>query len=120
MRCAAPMLPPDSTTKAIAYLLHAPDRNALAAILARIAHVAPGLSDAELGDLAVQLASDAATQGPVRLAIVASNQEQLARLASRRREIAPARNQVGEEVNDAAIARDDLRTDPQRKGKPEG
>src|ERR1700684_2151210 len=62
--------------------MHSPDPNALAAILARIAHVAPWLSDAELGDLAVQLASDAATQGPVRLAIVASNQEQLARLPS--------------------------------------
>jgi enediyne polyketide synthase len=78
---AAPVLV-GSAAKATAYLLHAPDRNALAAILARIAHVAPWLSDAELGDLAVQLANDAATQGPVRLAIVASNQEQLARLAS--------------------------------------
>src|ERR1700734_2012698 len=75
---AAPMLPADSTTKATAYLLHAPDRNALAAILARIAHVAPWLSDAELGDLAVQLANDAAVQGPVRLGIVGSHQEQTA------------------------------------------
>ena len=43
---------------------------------------APWLSDAELGDLACQLARDAADQGPVRMAIVASNQDQLARLAS--------------------------------------
>jgi enediyne polyketide synthase len=79
---AAPVLATGGATRANAYLIHAPDRNALAAILARIAHVAPWLSDAELGDLAIQLAHDAATQGPARLAIVASNQEQLARLAS--------------------------------------
>jgi enediyne polyketide synthase len=78
---AAPVMAVGRQAKATAYLLHAPDRNALAAMLARIAHVAPGLSDAELSDLAVQLAHDATTQGPVRLAIVASNQEQLARLA---------------------------------------
>ncbi|HTZ26865.1 MAG TPA: SDR family NAD(P)-dependent oxidoreductase [Streptosporangiaceae bacterium] len=79
---AAPVLTAGGATRATAYLLHAPDRNALAAILSRIAHVAPWLSDAELGDLAIQLANDAAAQGPVRLAIVASNQDQLARLAS--------------------------------------
>jgi enediyne polyketide synthase len=71
-----------STTRSTAYLLHAPDRNALAAILARIAHIAPWLSDAELGDLACQLARDAAQQGPVRMSLVASKQEQLAKLAS--------------------------------------
>ena len=64
-----------------AYLLTAPDRDGLDALLARIALIAPWLSDAELGDLACQLARDAANQGPVRMAIVASNQDQLARLA---------------------------------------
>ena len=68
--------------RSTAYLLHAPDRTALAAILARIAHVAPWLSDAELGDLACQLARDAADQGPMRMALIASKQDQLARLAS--------------------------------------
>ena len=71
-----------SLARSTAYLLHAQDRAALAAILARIAHVAPWLSDAELGDLACQLARDAADQGPMRMALVASKQDQLARLAS--------------------------------------
>ena len=71
-----------SLARSTAYLLHAPDRTALAAILARIAHVAPWLSDAELGDLACQLARDAADQGQMRMALVASKQDQLARLAS--------------------------------------
>ena len=70
------------TARCNAYLLTAPDRDALDALLARIALVAPWLSDAELGDLACQLARDAENQGPVRMAIVASNQDQLARLAS--------------------------------------
>jgi enediyne polyketide synthase len=68
--------------RSTAFLVHAPDRNALGAVLGRIAHVAPWLSDAELGDLACQLGRDAGNQGPARLAIVASNQDQLARLAS--------------------------------------
>ncbi|HEY2692309.1 MAG TPA: polyketide synthase, partial [Streptosporangiaceae bacterium] len=79
---SAPRRDPGAT-RSTAYLLHAPDRTALAAILARIAHVAPGLSDAELGDLACQLSRDAADQGPMRMALIASKQDQLARLASR-------------------------------------
>jgi enediyne polyketide synthase len=65
----------------LAYLLHAADRHALAAALARVADVAPWLSDAELRDLACQFASEAKAQGPARMAIVASGQEQLGRLA---------------------------------------
>jgi enediyne polyketide synthase len=68
--------------RSTAYLLHAPNRSALDALLARIARVGPWLSDAELGDLACHLARDTAPQGPARMAIVASNQDQLARLAS--------------------------------------
>ncbi len=44
--------------------------------------MASWLSDSELGDLACQLARDAASQGPVRVALVASSQDHLARLAS--------------------------------------
>ncbi|MGD0683617.1 MAG: SDR family NAD(P)-dependent oxidoreductase, partial [Streptosporangiaceae bacterium] len=72
---------PRAATRTLAYLLHAPDRASLVAPLARIADIAPWLSDAELHDLACQLADEAADQGPVRVAIVASRPEQLARLA---------------------------------------
>ena len=78
------------TAKSNAYLLTAQDRDALDALLARIALIAPWLSDAELGDLACQLARDAGNQGPVRMAIVASNQDQLARLASQGTTLLPA------------------------------
>ena len=43
--------------------------------------MAPWLSDAQLGDLACQLAVEAAGQARLKVAIVASRQEQLARLA---------------------------------------
>lgn len=72
---------PATATRAVAYLLQAPDRAGLAASLGRIADIAPWLTDAELHDLACQLASEPAGQGPARAAIVASRQEQLARLA---------------------------------------
>jgi len=64
-----------------AFLVHAPDRAALAGVLSQIADTARWLSDAQLRDLARQLAIEAADQGRVRVAIVASRQEQLARLA---------------------------------------
>ncbi len=72
-----------------AYLLHAPDRDSMDALLARVALVAPWLSDAELGDLACQLAHDAARQDPVRTALVASRQDQLARVASQAAALLP-------------------------------
>ena len=65
-----------------AFLVHAPDRAALAGVLSRIADVARWLSDAQLHDLACQLAVEAGDQGRVKVGIVASRQEQLARLAS--------------------------------------
>ncbi len=63
--------------------MHAADRAELTEILTRIADVAPWLSDAQLQDLACQLAVEAAgnRQGRARAAIVATRQEQLARLA---------------------------------------
>ncbi len=73
---------PAGEMRPAAYLLHAPDRRALAAVLARIADVALWLSDGQMNDLASQLASEATTQGQARVAIVATRQEQLARLAS--------------------------------------
>jgi enediyne polyketide synthase len=57
------------------------DRHALARELGRIAELAPWLSDGELNDLAAHAARRAGTQGPIRLALVASTQEQLAELA---------------------------------------
>ena len=73
---------PIGAVRPAAYLLHAPDRAALGEVLSRIAQVAPWLSDGEMQDLACQLAREAASQGPARVAIVATRQEQLARLAS--------------------------------------
>jgi enediyne polyketide synthase len=71
------------------FLLHAPDRGAMDALLARVAHVAPWLSDAEMGDLACQLGRDAAHQGPVRIALVGTRQDQLARLAGQASALLP-------------------------------
>ncbi len=67
--------------RSLVYLMHAPDRHALAAALARLAGVAPWLSDSELQDLACQLARAAKAPGPVRIAMVASSAGQLAQLA---------------------------------------
>lgn len=63
------------------FLLHAPDRFALAEMLFRMAAVAGGLSDAEMQDLACMLGRDPGPQGRARVAIVATRQEQLALLA---------------------------------------
>lgn len=65
-----------------AFLLHAPDRVTLTAVLSRIADIAPWISDSELSDLACQLATDAVKQGKIKVAIVATAQEQLGRLAT--------------------------------------
>jgi enediyne polyketide synthase len=65
------------------FLLHAPDRHALAAALTRLADRARWLSDAEMLDLACTLGRDPARQGPARAALVATRQEQLAALAGR-------------------------------------
>jgi len=71
------------------FLLRAPDRGAMDALLARVTRVAPWLSDAEMGDLACQLGHDAAHQGPVRIALIATRQDQLARLASQASALLP-------------------------------
>jgi enediyne polyketide synthase len=82
-RCAArPATARADAPQPSAFLVHAPDRAALTGVLARIADMARWLSDAQLRDLARQLAIEAADQGRVKVAIVASRQEQLARLAS--------------------------------------
>ncbi|MGO9162387.1 MAG: beta-ketoacyl synthase N-terminal-like domain-containing protein [Streptosporangiaceae bacterium] len=77
--------PGDSTV----FLLHGPDRETLAGLLTRLAAVAPWLSDAELQDLSCHLARTAAAQGQARVALVASRQEQLARLAAEARTLLP-------------------------------
>src|SRR5215469_13911598 len=63
------------------FLVHAPDRFGLAAMLFRIAEIADGMSDAEMRDLACMLGRDPGQQGRARVAIVATRQEQLALLA---------------------------------------
>jgi enediyne polyketide synthase len=63
------------------FLLHAPDRFALAGVLSRLADIGPTLSDAELQDLACMLGRDSSAQGRARVAIVATRQEHLAVLA---------------------------------------
>ncbi|MGH2874328.1 MAG: beta-ketoacyl synthase N-terminal-like domain-containing protein, partial [Solirubrobacteraceae bacterium] len=60
-------------------LLSGPDRAALATLLSQVAAAAPGLSDAELSDLACQSGREAGP-GPVRVALIATHQDELSRL----------------------------------------
>ena len=64
------------------FLLQAPDRFALAAVLNRLAAIARWLSDAEMQDLACSLGRDPGASGPCRVALVATGQEQLGSLAA--------------------------------------
>ena len=65
-----------------------PDRETVAAQLAGVTRAAAGLSDSELGDLACQLGRQAG-RGPVRIAVVAASQDQLARLSREAAELLP-------------------------------
>jgi enediyne polyketide synthase len=65
-----------------------PDRETVAAQLARVTGAAAGLSDSELGDLACQLGRQAAA-GPARVAVVAASQDELARLTQEAAELLP-------------------------------
>ena len=65
-----------------------PDRETVAAQLARVTAAAAGLSDSELGDLACQLGRQAAA-GPSRVAVVAASQDELARLTREAAELLP-------------------------------
>jgi enediyne polyketide synthase len=76
-----PCLPTPAPGGPLVFFLQAADRKALAAVLARVAEIGSWLSDAELVDLACQLASEAANRAGSRIAIVAASQEQLAKLA---------------------------------------
>ena len=67
--------------RAEVFAFSGPDREAVAAALRTVAGVAPGLSDSELSDLASQLGRTA-EPGPVRVALVAATQEELARLCA--------------------------------------
>jgi len=78
---AAVQRPARTAARTLAYLVQAPGRASLAVKLARIADMAPWLSDAELHDLACQLAREDGDRGAARVAIVACGQEQLAALA---------------------------------------
>jgi enediyne polyketide synthase len=64
------------------FLLHAPDRFALVAVLNRLAGLARWLSDAELQDLACSLGRDPGPHGGSRVGLVAAGQEQLGALAA--------------------------------------
>ena len=77
-----------------AYLLRAPDRAAMIKLLSRIALIAPWLSDAQLQDLAADLARSAADQADhfeheIRIALTAASQEQLTDLAMAARALLP-------------------------------
>ena len=85
---AAPATSPDGVQprlqpepEATAFLLHAPDKVALAATLTRLADIGAALSDAELQDLACMLGRDPGHQGRARVALVATRQDELALLA---------------------------------------
>ncbi len=80
-KAASPPQPRPAGQQALPFLLHAPDSNALAAVLSRLAEIAGWLSDAEMQDLACMLGRDTSKQGPARVALVATRQEQLAVLA---------------------------------------
>ncbi len=69
-----------SAARAEAFTFSGPDRAALATLLSEVAAAAPGLSDAELSDLACQAGREAGP-GPVRAALVAADQDELGRLA---------------------------------------
>ena len=76
-----PAQPMPAGQQALPFLLHAPDSSALAAVLSRLAEIAGWLSDAEMQDLACMLGRDTSKQGPARVGLVATRQEQLAVLA---------------------------------------
>ena len=75
--------------RAEAFTFSAPDRATLAARLSELAAAAPGLSDGELSDLACQSGRQAG-HGPVRVALVASHQEELARLSRAAADLLPS------------------------------
>ena len=68
-----------SAPRAEAFTFSGPDRATLATLLSQVAAAAPGLSDAELSDLACQSGREA-HPGPVRVALVATDQDELCRL----------------------------------------
>jgi enediyne polyketide synthase len=69
------------TPRTEAYVFSGPDRHALARELSRIADLAPWLSDGEMHDLACQAGRRPGEAGSMRVALVASTQDQLAGLA---------------------------------------
>ncbi len=69
-----------SAPRAEAFTFSGPDRATLATLLSQVAAAAPGLSDAELSDLACQSGREA-HPGPVRVALVATDQDELCRLS---------------------------------------
>ena len=67
--------------RAEAFTFAAANRRALARELSRVADLAPWLSDGEIHDLACQAGRAAAGPGQIRAGLVASTQDQLARVA---------------------------------------
>jgi len=74
--------------RADSYLFSGSSRAVVSGALARVAALAPGLSDGEFTDLACQLGRTA-HDGPVRVAVVASRQDDLSRLASQAAALLP-------------------------------
>lgn len=87
---------PAGTCHPFAYLLHASDLQTMTTLLSRIRAIGPWLSDAELQDLAVLLARShgtpaiaAAARSGIRIALVASGQEELAARAAQAMALLP-------------------------------
>ncbi|HCU95243.1 MAG TPA: hypothetical protein DHU96_22060, partial [Actinobacteria bacterium] len=81
LAATAPVPAPAGIPRIEAYTFSGPDRHTLARELSRIADLAPWLSDGELHDLAAHAGRLAGDPGPIRVALVAGTQDQLAGLA---------------------------------------
>jgi enediyne polyketide synthase len=68
--------------RADTYVFGGSSREAVSVRLARVAALAPWMSDGEFADLACQLGRTAPGDAPVRVAVVAGRQQELARLAA--------------------------------------
>jgi len=106
------------------YLIRAADRAEAGTVLARIAQIAPWLSDGQMQDLAVHLAG-AAAQAPesapghqVRVAIVAAGQDRLAEAASEAAALLPELSAGTLTTRPGIAAMDDAEGDERNPNAP--
>jgi enediyne polyketide synthase len=76
--------------RADTYVFGGSNREAVSVTLARVAALAPWMSDGEFADLACQLGRAAQGDAPVRVAVVAGRQQELARLANEAAALLPS------------------------------